>query len=74
MSNNVTAGAGGYVMGMISLFIQQVQIQSMVEVFIYGVIGGIAGIVGKILAEWIAKKIRKALKIEPKQKKNGNKE
>ena len=73
MSNNATAGGGGAVMGMISLFIQNAQVQTAVEVFAYGVVGGIAGIVGKIIAEWIAKKIRKIFKIEPKSKKrNGN--
>ena len=69
MSNNTTAGAGGSIMGVISLFIQQAQIQTAIEVFIYGLIGGIAGILGKMLAVWVAKKIKKILKIE---KKNAN--
>jgi hypothetical protein len=95
MSNNVTAGAGGSVMGMISffiqspqvqtastvdngsvmgvinMFIQSTQVQAAIEVFAYGILGGIAGIVGKVLAEWIVKKIRKIFKIEPKHKRSG---
>jgi len=71
MSNNATAGGGGAVLGMISLFIENAQVQTAVEVFAYGVIGGIAGLLGKIIMEWIAKKIRKIFKIEPKKKQNG---
>lgn len=71
MSNNATAGGGGAVLGMISLFIQNAQVQTAVEVFIYGIIGGIAGILGKMLAVWIAKKFKQIFKIEPKQKKSG---
>jgi len=66
MSNNATAAGGGSILGMISLMIQHVEIQSVFEVFAYGVIGGIAGIIGKNIAVWAIKKIKQLLKIENK--------
>lgn len=69
MSNNTTAGFGGSILGIISLFVQQVQIQTAVEVFVYGVIGGIAGILGKMICVWIIKKFKQLFKIESKNAK-----
>lgn len=75
MSNNVTAGAGGSIFGMVSLAVQNIQVQSMVEVFAYGIVGGIAGILGKIIAELIVRKFKKVFKIETKKKqKDANEE
>ena len=64
MSNNLASGAGGSILGVISLFVQNVQIQTAVEVFAYGVIGGVAGILGKILAQWVIKKFKQLFKIK----------
>lgn len=71
MSNNVAAGAGGYILGMVSLVVEQVQLQSVVEVFTYGIIGGIAGIIGKNIAIWIIRKFKQKFNISTKKDKDG---
>jgi len=68
MSSNAAAAGGGSVTGFILLSIQGIPLQSMVEVFIFGLIGGIAGILGKLLAEFIVRKIKKLFKIKSNEK------
>jgi len=64
MSNNTTAGASGMITSFV-LMIYSIPVQSMLEVFIFGLIGGIAGILGKTLCDYMIRKIRKLFKIKP---------
>lgn len=43
-------------------------ITNMVEVFVVGVVGGAAGLVGKMLVQYLAKKINKKKQLEEDEK------
>ncbi|MDD2345199.1 MAG: hypothetical protein RBS19_03295 [Bacteroidales bacterium] len=69
MSNNIASATGGTMFGYIIIAVQGIPLQSMMEVFIFGVIGGLAGILGKVLAEWIVRKCKNAMKIKQDENK-----
>jgi predicted PurR-regulated permease PerM len=78
MSNNITAGFTGLIFSVTSILnsISSINIQSYVEFFLtflsvvgWGVLGGVAGIVGKDIAMFAKRSIKKY-----KKKKKNNKD
>ncbi len=61
MSYNTASASGGTITGFVLLTVQGIPMQNMIEVFTYGLIGGLAGILIKILMEFIVKKITQFL-------------
>jgi hypothetical protein len=80
MSNNLVSGTCGLVLGIISLDVQNIQnvpmqpvyeiMQTSIGVLAYGIMGGVAGVLGKFIAVWAIKKIRQYFKIEGKNGKS----
>ena len=66
MSSNAAAAGGGSVFGYVILAVQGIPVQTMFEVFVFGLIGGMAGILGRYLIEFIAKKVFKKHKKDEK--------
>lgn len=54
--DNVLGASAGSTISLLAINAQTVS--NAAEVFIYGLIGGIAGILGKMLVQWITKKIK----------------
>lgn len=67
MSNNATSASIGSVFGYVVLAVQGIPIQTMFDVFVFGLIGGMAGILGRYFIEFLAKKIFKKSKKDEKQ-------
>lgn len=54
--DNVLGASAGSTISLLA--INASTVSNAAEVFLYGLIGGIAGILGKMLVQWVTKKIK----------------
>lgn len=62
MNDNVISAAGGSVMSFIAMICGFIQIHTLIEIALYGLVGGATGMIGKLIVVGIKKSFEKRFK------------